>query len=335
MSAYFKGLGMVETRETPYETTRLHSWKLTETVKLIQDRYHDRELIWLTDGKTMLPAFERIIYPQSNIANIGNRTVDDIIFCLAFDDDTLALKAARDVVAADGIFYSVVQADMIARYWHVNKICREVFTSEFSEQLSEGFSKWDDEDFSNIVQAIDVTRNVQGAFVEIGCFRGSSGRAATRYMAAAEIHRPCYFFDVFEGFNYSEALDSKDAVWAGTHATEGLQVVRERLKKFEKPKNGLTIEVFKSNIITDDLPSEIGQIAIANVDVDIYDGVLAALYKVAPKISRNGIIIVEDPGHTPMLLGARLAYEDFMTSDISKKFIPIQMESGQIFLISK
>ena len=101
------------------------------------------------------------------------------------------------------------------------------------------------------------------------------------------------------------------------------------------PQIGLTVDVIKNNIIEDPLPSEIGNIAVANIDVDLYEAVKVALFKIAPKILPGGIMIAEDPGHTPRLVGARLALDDFLNSELSKSFTPIYMESGQWFFLKR
>ena len=67
----------------------------------------------------------------------------------------------------------------------------------------------------------------------------------------------------------------------------------------------------------------------------MYDAVKSGLFKLAPKIVKNGILICEDSGHTPLLLGARVALNEFLESESGKGFISIHMESGQTFLIKK
>jgi hypothetical protein len=47
----------------------------------------------------------------------------------------------------------------------------------------------------------------------------------------------------------------------------------------------------------------------------------------------GGILIVEDPGHTPALIGSRLALQEFMDSPDAAAFTPVYMESGQTLLI--
>ena len=79
----------------------------------------------------------------------------------------------------------------------------------------------------------------------------------------------------------------------------------------------------------------IGPVALANIDVDLFEAVDAALMKVAPIVAPGGIIIVEDPGNIPLLIGARVALNDFMNTVWKDQFLSIYMESGQTFLLRK
>ena len=45
------------------------------------------------------------------------------------------------------------------------------------------------------------------------------------------------------------------------------------------------------------------------------------------------IIIAEDAGHTPLLIGAYAAVREFLESPAGKAFTPVEMMSGQMFLI--
>ena len=73
---------------------------------------------------------------------------------------------------------------------------------------------------------------------------------------------------------------------------------------------------------------------VANIDVDIYEAVLAGLQKVAPRMAPGGVMIVEDPGHTPLLIGAGVALNQFLKSPAAAGFLPVYMQSGQTFLIN-
>jgi hypothetical protein len=50
---------------------------------------------------------------------------------------------------------------------------------------------------------------------------------------------------------------------------------------------------------------------------------------------KHGILVVEDPGHTPLLFGAKYALEKFLGEGLGRKFIPVAMDSGQVFLIRR
>ena len=86
------------------------------------------------------------------------------------------------------------------------------------------------QDFINLTQALFRTRRLPGSVVEVGCFRGSSGAIMLDYSARKSLPpRRFWFFDVFQGFDYKEALESSDLVWANSHATEGVATVRDAL----------------------------------------------------------------------------------------------------------
>jgi len=65
------------------------------------------------------------------------------------------------------------------------------------------------------------------------------------------------FLDVFDGFSYEEAGKSADAVWHGTHVTDGIDAVRSRLLEYGANAPGLSIGVERCNIITDPLPASV------------------------------------------------------------------------------
>jgi hypothetical protein len=123
-------------------------------------------------------------------------------------------------------------------------------------------------------------------------------------------------------------------VWSGSHATEGIAAVAQRLQRYALPGSGLNVIVRPHNIIEQEIPRDIPLVAVANIDVDLYEAVLAALHKTAPRTTPGGIVIVEDPGHAPHLVGARVALDEFLASRAAAGFLPIYMESGQTFVVN-
>ena len=234
-----------------------------------------------------------------------------------------------------GVKYRGVGGYDVGGYVHDDRVARETIENALLEQTFSGYEKfWDPgshQDFVNLTQALYRTRRLSGDVLEVGCFRGSSGSVMLDYAANKDLPpRRFWFFDVFQGFDYDEALSSSDVIWANTHATEGDAIVRQRL---EQKAGANQVTVKKLNIITDELPDDLGPIAVANIDVDLYEAVLAGLNRIAPLMQVGGIMICEDAGHTPALVGAALALEQFLDSDLGAGFTPVHMTSGQTFLV--
>ena len=294
--------------------------------------------VWLLhDGYVAVPGeADRVLDCRTADPSLVASAGKDDVFVYACDSDEIGLPWVRATVAAARPFFPV-ESYRPATYAHVNDVARRTLEAEFVRQHEEGFAKWDfgPGDFLNIVQAIDSTAAVEGAYVEVGCYRGSSSAVAVRYMKEKGLARSCWFLDTFDGFSYEAAASSSDAIWAGTHATEGQSVVRERIARYADPSAGLTVRVERLNIVEEALPPAVGPIALANVDVDLYEAVKAALTQIAPRIAPGGILIVEDPGHTPALIGSRLALSDFLESAAAAAFTPVYLESGQTFLIRR
>lgn len=262
---------------------------------------------------------------------------DDVVIYACTQDD-LGLPFIEHLHKIGRKYYPVWSAQP-GGYVFTNTTAREVLKAEFQFQKSEGFDKWDfgHRDFTTLIQALEVTRELTGCYLEAGCYRGSSAGAVLRYLAVKRRPMEAFFLDVFEGFQYGESEKSADAIWHGTHATDGFETVRARLMAYGSGFPELKISVEKNNIISDPLPPravELG-IAVANLDVDLHEAVYAGLHKLAPHMVRHGILVVEDPGHTPLLIGAKFALEKFLAEDAGKQFIPIVMDSGQSFLIRK
>lgn len=269
---------------------------------------------------------------------LSRQPPDHVLY--AADQDDVGLPFIMWLVERRIKFYPAYTA-AAARYVHTDRHARNAIESEYVFQTAAGFAKFDlDEswpgygDFENICQALRRTKSLPGAFVEVGCLQGSSGCAALKYMQEAGIFRPSYFLDVFDGFTYETALSSPDAVWAHMCIVEeGPDGVAARLKRFEQAALGRPVHVIKNNIITDELPAEIGEIAVANLDVDQLEAIYAGLNKLAQRIVVGGVLIVEDPGHTPQLIGAVAALEIFLATAPAQDFLPIYMRSGQYFLV--
>lgn len=259
-----------------------------------------------------------------DINNIKTISKDSIVI-LAYEQDYKAWDAINELMINKIKYLGLDQPWPPARYYHINKYAYEALLDEWKKPDRVPFY-YNAGDFEVIFQAIEQTKDLPGCYVEIGTYKGASARAALNFLKRIYSDKMAYFCDTYEGFNYEEAKNSEDKLWYNTHGDTSISAVGNFLKGFKN------FELVKMNIISDDFPPDIKQISCANVDVDIYEAVKAALIKVDKKLVRYGIMICEDYGHTPTLIGSEKALEEFL-QEKRDNYINIYMHSGQMMLI--
>ena len=314
----------------PFQSRRLETEKVARTLRRGKKMFDCHGVI-LTDNNR-IPLHGVQFTPSAVDIRNAIDGLDDQFVVLAFEQDDLCLTAMQLLRAEGRSFLPCLQFHPTAEYWRTNSIAKDSLAIEFEYQHRLPDPKWNTPDFVNIVQALDATKNVNGVYLEVGVFKGNSARTALRFMTNAGINRRCFFWDVFIGFNYPEAKESIDRIWEGTHEVGAVDIVDHYIRG-ELELTGYDIAVEQKNIISDEIPEDIGEIAVANLDVDMYEAVAAGLEKIAPRIALGGILIVEDPGHTPALSGAFMALDEFLKTPIAQKFTALTMGSGQTFLI--
>lgn len=277
---------------------------------------------------------EKKIYICSNLGKCENSVAEDdidrlekgSIVIIGYEEDYLAMQVVRKCID-NGIFYQSFlkkKFDRLTNYLNINGKAMEAMM----EVAQENGMYLDWIDFETIFQVLQQTRKLSGAYVEIGTYRGDSAKAALEYMKLANITRKSYFLDTYEGFTYEAAQNSSDALWKNSHTDTSIDLVEQRLKEYDKWK------CIKNNIIEDELPEEIGNIVACNIDVDMYDAIEAALNKVKDKIVIGGIILAEDYGHTPQLIGGQYAIYKFVEK-YEDEFTVIYGRGSQLLLIKK
>lgn len=291
-------------------------------LQLIHNRFGTLQTIYLLTDRIDYPrskGFQVVTLQELNQLNNENKHV---VIC-AYESDENLLEAIRLINSKTNLFYYCPFRYLpAARYIHRNSAAKQILISQFKLK----YQKFDLADFENIIQALEITRDRSGDFVEIGVYKGDSACIALEYMQVTGIQRKSYFFDLFEGFTNSSSEQSNDAVWLNSHIDTSLNKVEQLLNSYPN------VTVGKLDIIKQELPSSITEIALCNIDVDIYEAVTFALRKVAPLVKKGGIIILEDQGHTPFLAGGFTATMDFIKTDCLN-FIPIHLTSGQMYLI--
>jgi hypothetical protein len=307
-------------------TTRFDSSHIKPVINRAKKRFDLPEMFIITDRDNLVIDNELKKIDTEEIDRIKSGGPKKVFIC-AFESDELLVKTLAKVNKVDNSAYIMPQVYYpTARYFHKNSLAKKVLEEETKIELG----KIAIADFENLIQALEITRNVVGDYVEIGCFQGRSSHCVLNYMNQANIFRRKFFIDTFEGITYQEAEDSYDMIWHNAHGDpekSSIEAVKNFLGEYEM------VELIKMNIISDELPKHIQKIAVCNIDVDIYEAVAVAMNKVANLVVKGGIMIIEDQGHTPPLGGALLAMHEFFQTDIAKRFVPIHMASGQMFLI--
>jgi len=271
------------------------------------------------------------------IATLDEMTDAEIaqgLFYIYFLCDSDALASLRRITAAGGKYVPHLSFDK-TEYRFIDRLAHDAMRRTWAKR--ERVSHLTPIVHENICEALSITRHIEGDYVEIGVFRGGSALTAINYIDEARTADPslparkAWLLDTFDGFNYDEAFNSPDAIWAGTHALSG---VDKTMGYITETLSGTSVpfELVASNICADALPAGIRKIAVANIDVDMFEPTLDAMNKVSPLMAPGGIMICEDPASTPGLYGAYQAMEDFLGSELGKGYLKL-FKRGQYYLV--
>lgn len=313
---------------------RFGTWSLKYPIDRARERFADRcRLFVVTDVPFGREDFDGvpIITIEKALTVLTDPATDDMpqVFVAGFQSDETLDRFMDRVVGQDNVFYyGLNHVYPPARFFQTECNARDALLAA-EELVLQHQPRMNLGDYENILQALAATRELPGCYVEVGVFRGNSAVAALEYLKVAGIaQRASYFFDTFEGFTYEAVYKSQDARFVDTHQKEtSYDYVLSRLGSYEN------CTICKLNIVTDNLPEPITQVAVANIDVDSYEATASALKKIAPLMVSGGIMICEDYGHTPATLGGFYAVREFLRSVWRTKFTAIHLRTGQLFLV--
>ncbi|MEP6512759.1 MAG: TylF/MycF/NovP-related O-methyltransferase [Parafilimonas sp.] len=273
-----------------------------------------------------------------SLDEIPESDIPDSLFYIYFTCDSVALPILKKIIHSGGQILPPMNfyTDLRTSYRFVNHLAHNALKKTWSK--SERLRLLDMIVHENLCEALELTRDIEGDYVEVGVYLGGSALTALNYINEQRKNglvqsRKAWLLDTYDGFNYTEAKQSGDIMWFGSHKLYGTEATKMYLKDTLKDA-GVEFELIQGNICSDNLPSSINKICVANIDVDMYEPTLAALNKVAGYIPKGGIIISEDSTATPGTYGAYLAMNEFLETEIGKKFMPI-FKKGQYFLIKK
>lgn len=166
---------------------------------------------------------------------------------------------------------------------------------------------------------------IAGAIVECGVWKGGSmAAAAITLLRIKDPTRDLYLFDTFEGMTEPAA---KDVDYSGRQASTvlseeagtrcgdaPLEQVREVLYATGYPKERIH---FVRGRVEETIPASVpDSISLLRLDTDWYESTRHELFHLYPRLSKAGVIIIDDYGHWQ---GCRQACDEYF----SRNRIPI------------
>ncbi len=170
-----------------------------------------------------------------------------------------------------------------------------------------------------LIQAVRyVSANcIAGAIVECGVWKGGSMAAVARtLLQMQDVSRDLYLFDTFEGMSEPTASDLDYTGWQATEvmrensgykcADAPLELVMEVVLGTGYPKERIH---FVQGRVEDTVPgSAPDAISLLRLDTDWYVSTKHELVQLFPRLSKAGVIIIDDYGHWR---GSRQACDEY------------------------
>jgi len=172
-----------------------------------------------------------------------------------------------------------------------------------------------------------VKAGVPGDILETGVWRGGSMMlVAKTLLSLGDSTRRLFLFDTFEGHPKPDAEEDID-IW-GQSAVAGWEAFRRNEEVEASNWANVPIEEVRQNMASTGYPMEkialvkgmvertaaehtSAQLALVRLDTDWYASARAALQAFWPKISRGGVLIIDDYGH---YRGQRKAVDDYFAA---------------------
>jgi O-methyltransferase len=153
----------------------------------------------------------------------------------------------------------------------------------------------------SIVYHLLQCQSIEGDNVEFGVYKGT-----TAALMASISEKRLWLYDAFCGLPEKRPVDGNDPTFeAGVLATD-IASVRNTFKMAGLSPPKIVSKWFR-DLAAEDLPDKI---AFAHLDADFYDSMLDAVQLVYPRMTKGGIVIVDDYNHFG-LPGVKAAIDEF------------------------
>ena len=165
----------------------------------------------------------------------------------------------------------------------------------------------------------EMSVGVPGNFVELGVFRGASFSRFRKlgWLLHPDHHRKFVGFDVFGAFPNADFAPD-EPVLRTQHAAYGDRGIGRDEFLLLLRGQGLAenVELIEGDI-RETLPTYLAahaemSVAIANIDVDLYEPTRIAMEQLFPRVPRGGIVILDDYEGFP---GAKRAIDEYLAAE--------------------
>jgi len=161
-----------------------------------------------------------------------------------------------------------------------------------------------------------VQNKINGDIVECGVWRGGSSMiTALTLKNLKDIERSIYLYDTYKGMSKPTEKDRVDAMekWERRNNPSfnewcyaPLEDVRRNMFSTQYPQDKL---IFVEGEVEQTIPSNIPEkISVLRLDTDWYQSTYHELVHLYPKLTRGGVLIIDDYGHHE---GARRAVDKY------------------------
>ena len=184
--------------------------------------------------------------------------------------------------------------------------------------------------FSKFISHLEFfkrTSNVRGEIVEFGIFKGNSFFRWIKFRDLLEqtSSRKIIGFDIFGDFPEANFEDDKLKRDAFVKETKGGKSISydEIIELLESQNLRKNVDIIKGDILMtldkylDENPHL--KISLLHIDVDLYEPTKHILERLYPKVTKGGIVILDDYG---AFAGTNKAVDDFFADQIEVKKLP-------------
>ena len=185
-----------------------------------------------------------------------------------------------------------------------------------------------------ILSLAEQALNVDGDFVELGCYRGDTSLLLQKLLHQNGFDRRLWLYDSFEGL---PPKTREDQSAAGDNFQQGELLVTKKEVVLRFKKAGLPVPKIKKAFFEDldpglsatpstspqdsvacptsspDLPA---RIAFAFLDGDLYSSIKTSLHLVVPRLAKAATVCVHDYNN-PALPGVARAVDEFLAKTIA------------------